>query len=326
MGLFGLAPYAAAEPVVVRVVMVEDEDENPVAAGKSAAEELRKAMGDVALQAVIVSECFEDREYKEELLEGICSVLPSQLVVGGATYGSFTQEGCTDFDSVCLMGLGGPGLAVSTHLIENLGTAKLQFDTDADEITKRLHAAGKKLANGLRRSDRDRLLILIADAHSPKNQPLVEGLQQVVGKQFPITGGCVNKNAGQTFVYYGGKLYQDSAIAVMLAGDFRVALSGRQANENDAVIRSAKEGAQEALDKSTGQPIAALAFNCAGRRSKLNRYEDELAAMQSALGEDLRLFGCYCAGEMGPVDDTNAASDALCGGSGWHVMFTILTQ
>jgi hypothetical protein len=326
IGSFAFARFAVAEPVVVRIVMIEDEDENPVAAGKSAAEALRKAMGDVALKAVIVSECFEDREYKEELLKGICSVLPSELVMGGATYGSFTQKGCTDFDSVCLMGLGGSGISVSTQLVQNLGTAKLQFDSDAEEITKRLHAAGKKLAKGLRRSDRDRLLLVIADAHSPKNQPLVEGLQQVVGKQFPITGGCVNKNAGQTFVYYRGQLYQDSAVAIMLAGDFQVSLTGRQANENDAVIRSAKEGAQEALDKSSGKPIAAFAFNCAGRRSKLNRYEDELAAMQSALGKDLRLFGCYCAGEMGPVDDANTPSDALSGGSGWHVMFTILTR
>jgi len=92
------------------------------------------------------------------------------------------------------------------------------------------------------------------------------------------------------------------------------------------VISSAKDGAQEALDKAKGKPIAALAFNCAGRRSKLKSYDDELAAMQSALGDELVLFGCYCAGEMGPVDDAAKSSDALCGGSGWHVMFTILSQ
>ena len=64
----GHAPMAQADDVVLRVVMIEDEDENPVAAGKAAATALKKAMGDVALKAVIISECFEDREYKEEML------------------------------------------------------------------------------------------------------------------------------------------------------------------------------------------------------------------------------------------------------------------
>ncbi len=246
--------------------------------------------------------------------------------MGGATYGSFTQEGCTDFDSVCLLGIGGDGIGVSAKLVTNMGTSKLTFEKDQELIKKRLHAAGKKLASKLRRTDNDRLLILIADAHSPKNQHLVEGVQQVTGGDFPITGGCVNKNAGQTFVYFGGKMHEDAAIAVMLSGDFRVALSGRQANENEKVIATANEGAAEALQGVKGEPVAALAFNCAGRRSKLKNYEDELAAMQKALGQKLPLFGCYCAGEIGPVDDPEKPSDALSGGSGWHVMFTVIAR
>ncbi|NQT36475.1 MAG: FIST C-terminal domain-containing protein [Planctomycetes bacterium] len=315
-----------AEPgdVVIRIVMVEDEDEEPAAAGKAAAEALLKAMGDTALKAVLVSECFEDLEYKESLIEGVCSVLPAEMVMGGATYGSFTQAGCSDFDSVCLLGIGGRGVGVSARLVTDMGTAKLTFDTDQDQIREKLHAAGEKLAGKLRRTDNDKLLILVADAHSPKNQFLVEGVQKVLGKQFPITGGCANKNAGQTFVYFKGKAHADSAVALMLSGDFQVALSGRMANQNDTVIASAEEGAAEALKKLKGKPIAALAFNCAGRRSKLNDYQDELDAMRKAIGDDLPLFGCYCAGEIGPVDNDQEKSDALSGGSGWHLMFTLI--
>ena len=154
----------------------------------------------------------------------------------------------------------------------------------------------------------------------------MEGLQKALGKNFPITGGCANKNAGQTFVCFGGKLYEDSAIALMLSGKFDVSLSGRQANVGEKVISSAREGAKEALDAAKGEPVAMLAFNCAGRRSKLDEYDDELAAMQDAIGRDLPLFGCYCAGEMGPVDDPEKPSDAFCGGSGWHVMFTVVSK
>ncbi|MCH5377244.1 MAG: FIST C-terminal domain-containing protein, partial [Planctomycetes bacterium] len=74
----------------------------------------------------------------------------------------------------------------------------------------------------------------------------------------------------------------------------------------------------------SGKPMGVFAFNCAGRRGKLQRPEDELAAIREALGSDLPMFGCYCAGEIGPLDASERNPDTLCGGSGWHVMFTIL--
>ncbi len=317
---------AASDAVVFQVASVVDEDDNPLAAGKSVAEALKQAMGPVPLKAVLVSECFEDQENKEKLLQGICSVLPPELVMGAATYGSFTQKGCTSFDSVCLLGIGGEGISVCAALVSELGTAKLAFDTDQALIRQRLHAAGAKLAGMLSRSPKDRLLVLLADAHSPKNQFLVEGLQQALGKDFAITGGCANKNAGQTFVYFRGKAYPDAAVGLLLSGDFAVSLVGRRGNDQPTVIATAREGAQAALAGATGKPFGVLAFNCAGRRSKLARFEDELAAMQAAFGKDLPLFGCYCAGEMGPIDAPEKPTDARCGGSGWHVMFSVLSR
>ena len=70
------APVAnPAGPLVMRVVMTEDQQEDPAAAGKAAAEALLQAMEGVTLKAVVVSECFEDKENKEKLLRGIGSVL-----------------------------------------------------------------------------------------------------------------------------------------------------------------------------------------------------------------------------------------------------------
>ncbi len=315
----------AGGPIVLQVVMVEDEDEKPAAAGKAAAEALKKAMGDVPLKAVIVSECFEDKENKEKLLEGVCSVLPKDIIFGGATYGSFTQKSCTDFDSVCLLGIGGDGIGVSAALVTDLGASKLSLDDQLAEIEKRLHAGGEKLAKKVPKSKKDQLLILIPDAHSPKNTYLVEGVQKAVSPKFPVTGGSVNKNAGQTFVYFQGKMHTDAAVAVMLSGKFKVALAGRKAKENDAVIKTAKDGAAEAIKgMKKAKPIAVLAYNCAGRRSKLKKMEDELVAIQSAIGKEIPLFGCYNAGEIGPVDTAEKKPGTMCGGSGWHVMFTVI--
>jgi len=312
----------AKGPVVLRVASAAGEDAK--AAGRAAAQSLLKAMEGVAPAVVIVSECFEDRDNKQKLLEGVASVLPAEILVGGATYGSFTQAGCSDADSVCLLGIGGPGVSVSAALVGEMGAAKLAYDQNKDLVEQRLRAAGSRLAGQLRRGDQDRLLILVADAHSPKNQALVEGVQQVVGKTFPITGGCANKNAGQTFVYFAGQAYEDSAVALVLSGNFAIALAGRQAKDNETVIRTAQEVAAEAAAKSQGQKVIALGFNCAGRRSKLKRIEDELTAIQKALGKDVPLFGCYCAGEMGPVDGPDKKPGVTSGGAGWHLMFTVI--
>lgn len=319
------APLTRADgKIVMRVVMVQDEDEDPAAAGKAAAESLQQAMQAAPLKAVIISECFEDKEYKEKLLQGVGSVLGRDILFGGATYGSFTQQGCTDFDSVCLLGIGGEGIGVSAVLQENLGTAQLSVDEHEAQVKQKLHAAGTALGKKLHRRDSDKLLVLIPDAHSPKNRYLVEGVQQVIGTRFPMTGGSVNKNAGQTFVYFRGQMYQDSAVALMLSGGFSVTLSGRLAKENAAVIRTAREGAAEALGKHTDSPVAVLAYNCAGRRGKLDDVEEELVAIQKVIGKQVPLFGCYNAGEIGPLDPVERRSDALCGGSGWHVMFTMI--
>lgn len=316
----------AAGKMVFRTVMVEDQDEQPVAAGKAAAEKLKAAMGDAPLKAVVVSECFEDAENKLALLAGIGSVVPSEIVFGQATYGSFTQAGCGGFDTVCLLGIGGEGIGAAAALVRDLGVSKLTFEEHEAEIKQRLHAAGRKLAAKLPRAPSDRLAILLADAHSPKNQSLVEGVQQTLGGEFPMTGGSANKNAGQTFVYFQGRALADSAVALMLSGDFRVALAGRKAMDNDQVIATAREAAAQSLAASAGKPQAVLAFNCAGRRGKLKRPADELEAIQAALGKELLLFGCYCAGEVGPLDASEKTPGALSGGSGWHVMFTVISR
>ncbi len=201
--------------VILRTVLVEDENEQPMAAGAAAARQLMAAIGDAPLKAVLVSECFEDRELKEDLLRGVCSVIPKDRVFGSSTYGSFTQQGTAGFDSVCLLGIAGDGISVSATLVTEMGVSKLTFEESEGLIKERLNAAGKSLAGKLRRTEHDRLLVLLADAHSPKNQHLVEGVQQVVGGDFPVTGGSANKNAGQTFVYFQGVAHADSAVALM---------------------------------------------------------------------------------------------------------------
>ncbi len=67
-------------------------------------------------------------------------------------------------------------------------------------------------------------MIVFGDAHSPKVQYLVEGVQQSVGPEFPITGGCANKNAGQTFIYYEGEFQLFMVLAAICGAMLIIAL------------------------------------------------------------------------------------------------------
>ena len=308
--------------IVMRVASSQNSD--PFQAGKQAAKALRERMGQVPPHTVVLTEFFEDQAQKKEVLKGVCTVFEADIVFGFATYGSFNQQGCRDGDSVGIMGIGGEGIATVAALRRDLGIGGLTMEEHGDELARRLRTGGADLAAKLSRGPSDRLLVVMADAHSPKNQFLLEGVQKVMGKDFPITGGSANKNAGQTFVYFQGRMYTDSAIALLLTGDFEVSLSGRQAKENAKVISSAAQSAAEALKNMRAKPFSVLAFNCAGRKGKLDNIEDELKAIQSVIGNDIPLFGAYCAGEIGPADIAEKDPTALSSGVGWHVMFTVL--
>jgi len=319
---FRSLPATEGGAVVFRSAAAENQD--PFKAGRAAAAALKIEMGRTRLRAIIVYDCFEEEALKEKALAGVASVFPGHILFGAATYGAFTQEGCLDLDSVALLGVGGAGIGVSAALEKNMGAADLSLEKDRAKLARALGAAGQRLARKLPRAADNRLLILLGDAHSPRNALLIDGVHKVLGKDFPIAGGSVNKNQGQSFVYYRGRMYADSAVGVMLSGDFKVSLAGRQAKSNEKVISSARGAASEAMKNLKGVSLAVLAFNCAGRKGKLKRIEDELEAIQGITGRQVPLFGCYCAGEFGPADTADKTPGVLSSGCGRHVMFTFI--
>ena len=298
------------------------EDENAFKAGQAAARKLHSKLKGATPKAIIVHECFEDEAQKADVLKGAASIFPKKILYGGSAYGMYTQDGVLDIDAVSMLASGGD-VGVDIALVDHMGAAGLSLETQKDQLVTALHRGGKNLAQRLPKTKDKTLLILISDAHSPKNQYLLDGVQEVVGKTLPITGGSVCKNAGQNFVFYQGRLTQDSAIAILLTCELKVSQVGRQAKSNDQVISTAREGAATAMKPIKDKPAALLAFDCGGRMGKLDRLEDELAAIQASVGKDIPLYGCYCAGEFGPAD-TEGASTKTPVGVGWHIMVSLL--
>lgn len=298
----------------------------PYQAGREAALALQKGMNGTAPHIVLMTGAYENLSEKKQVVKGIASVFPKDIICGHASYGSFTQDGAVDVDAVSVAGIGGTGISVTAVLEENMGAEGLSLETQKDQLAKCLTDAGARLAGRIPNISKGSLLLLLADAHSPKNQFVIDGIQSITGKTLPITGGSANKNAGQTYIYYRGGMYNDCALGVLLAGNFKVTQTGRQAKSNDEVIATAKEGSAAALNKAGSSPFAVFAFNCAGRKGKLKNVGDELSAIQSSLGKDVPIYGCYCAGEFGPADKAENRNDVTPAGCGWHVMFTLLNK
>jgi len=113
-------------------------------------------------------------------------------------------------------------------------------------------------------------------------------------------------------------VYEDAAVGLMLSGDFRVGLSGRQAKENEAVIQTAGQSAVEAAGRVKGKPWP-VGLQLRGRRSKLKTLPRNWPRSRRPIGKELPLFGCYCAGEW--ARSTRPTSwPRFVRGSGWHIM------
>ncbi|MBF0198105.1 MAG: FIST C-terminal domain-containing protein [Planctomycetes bacterium] len=312
-----------AAPVILTSVACESEE--AFEAGKKAAEKLQLSLKGEMPKAIIVSDTYDDLDLKNDSICGIASIYPKELLFGISTYGSFVQGDVNEYDTVTLCAIAGEGVNVSSSFIKGMGAKGLSLEKHKQKLTSILNGTGEKLANGLAKSNDDKMMIVLADAHSPKNEPLIAGIHKVMGKDFPITGGSNNKNQGENYICYQGQWVSDSALAILLSGDFNVTMSGRKAKTNDAVISTAKDAATQIWAQKQGEAKGVLVFNCAGRKGKLNRLADEYEAIASVTGNTVPMFGVYCAGEFGPADDT-AKQESLSNGCGWHAMFTVISQ
>ena len=192
-------------------------------------------------------------------------------------------------------------------------------------LSQRLNWAGREIGKKVRQADDANLMILLADAHSPKNSYLIDGVHCELGKAFPITGGSANKEPGQSFVYYQGLIFEDSAVAIMLSGHFNISMAGREGKGNSrVVISSVGEALSEAITNIETKPFAVFAFNSRDRKSRLRNAEDELKEMQKMIGMETPIFGAYCAGEFGPSDTADKTDGVLSSGQQRHLMVTLL--
>ena len=89
-----------------------------------------------------------------------------------------------------------------------MNASKVSMETENELLKQRLGDGGRAVIGQIPNAKDSDLVILMGDAHSPKNQYLLDGVQSIIGKNVKVTGGSISKNNGLTYVYYRGKNVQ----------------------------------------------------------------------------------------------------------------------
>jgi hypothetical protein len=179
-------------------------------AGSAAARDALAHLDGVAPDVVLV---FGTTGYaQEELLRGVVAVTGVAPMAGCSVEGIIT-EGATDEGShvVSVTAIASSRLTLHTFLVADAARAP--------------GAAGEALADLVRgqAGAEGKLLLVFPDGLAINCTAFLDALQERLGSSVGLIAGggagCV-LDTFRTYQYHGGKVYQDSASAVLLGGDF----------------------------------------------------------------------------------------------------------
>ncbi|WP_437670236.1 FIST signal transduction protein [Sorangium sp. So ce131] len=148
------------------------------------------------------------------VLEGLFSRLPKDTQLAGcSTAGEINSDEVLS-DSVTAMGLCSRDVEFRTFKVEGIGA-------DA-------HEAGRALAAQVKAFD-PALLLLFPDALAVSATRLLDGLQSVLGPEFPVLGGMAADSVKYTgtFQYWNREALTNSAVAVGMKGRIELVTRAR---------------------------------------------------------------------------------------------------
>jgi hypothetical protein len=174
-------------------------------AGKEATEKALSELGNEAKLIIVFSSV---NFAKSELLEGVKSVAKNTQIVGCSTGGEIINNEV------------GEGMVV----VMAIDTDQIDFICDYQEDIKgKEREAGRKLAKNIKEKAKNGLksLMILSDGLA-NGQELIEGVQEILGKYFPIVGALSGDNFQfkQTYQYFNENVLTNGVVGVGFAGKF----------------------------------------------------------------------------------------------------------
>jgi hypothetical protein len=276
------------------------------AAGEEAAKKAKATLGEAAPKLVLVHYSGPLMGKAAEVVEGVASVFPKDLIYGCGAYAALTQE--SNDAPVAVLALGGD-VAVTAAVAATKGPKN-----DAD--------CGKQIGEALKDAAAKgpgKVLVLFGACHIPRNDQVVKGVCGVLGDKFPIVGAA----AFQDDIFAKGERVKGSNVGILLTGAFTCGFGLKHDMSPEGLLTSARDAFKAAIGEKKDQVALVLAFDCGGRRGEMQKNKNsakELEAMKEAAGA-APIFGFYGSGEMGC-----AGADAAPKGVGYHIAACAIIQ
>lgn len=179
---------------------------DPILAAKEA---LRKAANQLAGEKAELAIVFSSFNLSfPVLLKTLSEFLEEVPIVGCSSAAVISNAGISKQGLVIML------LSFSEETFFNTACAK-EINTTADSGEK----LGEELLYGFQNVRRD-LGIIFLDGLLENSSNLLSGLQERLGKSFPIIGGCASDNLAfkKTYVYFNQEMLSDAASGILLGG------------------------------------------------------------------------------------------------------------
>ncbi len=251
-----------------------------IQAVKEAVSQARSNLNKDKIDFVIV---FSSVEFAHPLvLKTIATLLGTVPCIGCGSLAIISHQGILKY-----------GIAV---ILFNLSEETYFNSACVREINKKSTLAageelGEKLLYGCKDIRRD-LSIIFSDGLIPDGSGLISGIQERLGKSFPLVGACASDNLTfqKTYLYFNQDILWDAACGILLGGKLNFGLGIKHGWK--------PLGKSRYVTKSSGNIV-----NEIDNAPALNLYEDYFAQSSYELKKELRRIsilyplGIYLAGE-----------------------------
>lgn len=153
-----------------------------------------------------------------ETLHGIRQILGIEKIIGCSTAG-IILSGAIENRGIGILAINSEDIKFATGSVLDIATANLRL------AGSELARVTTKDLDGSRRS----LFIVFIDGLIKNNAPLLKGIQEILGKAFPVVGAGSSDyfRFAETYQYFEEKPLTRSAVALLIGGQLRAGVGSR---------------------------------------------------------------------------------------------------
>jgi len=219
-----------------------------ILAAKEATEAAQVNLGKKKIDAAII---FSTIDFAHPIvLKTISGILRDVPVFGASSLGIISDQGIKKYGLAVVL------LAIQEDTYFNIACVKDISKKGALLSGKEL---GEKLLYGCKGVRRN-LSIIFSDGLIPNGPELIFGLQEKLGRSFPLVGACASDNLTfeKTYLYFGGEVLTDAVCGILFGGKWNFGLGIQHGWKPLGKPRRVTKASGDVVDEIDNAPAAGI--------------------------------------------------------------------